>query len=239
MNIFGFKSKNDEVLDHWVAQAPVNSYSADEVYGAIEQLVQAHEIPGLKISRVDYTEGGALSNRRTYLRLERAQLAFDFCAAPFGNDYFFSCRTVFSVPILNLWHLLWLLAISPVIFNSVLKPLGLYYGAGGVAVVVVTLAILCRQAVKAEFAFLDTALLQIPILAPIYWFLYRRDTYYRQDTRIMYETVVPQIIQAYLEEITAAKGVKLIRQQRRIPVFGSLNQPLTPPPDSVAPAAGT
>ena len=239
MNIFGFKSKNDEVLDHWVSQSPDGSFATDEVYEAIEQQLQARNIPGLKVSRVDYTEGGLLSNKRTYLRLERAQLAFDFCAAPFGNDYFFSCRTVFSVPILNLWHLLWLLAISPVIFNSVLKPLGLYYGAGGVAVVVVTLAILCRQAVKAEFAFLDTAPLQIPILAPIYWFLYRRDTYYRQDTRIMYETVVPQIIQAYLEEITAAKGVKLIRQQRRIPVFGSLNQPLTPPPDSVAPAAGT
>lgn len=239
MNIFGFKSKNDEVLDHWVAQAPVNSYSADEVYGAIEQLVQAHEIPGLKISRVDYTEGGALSNKRTYLRFERAQMAFDICAAPFGTGYFFSCRTVFSVPMLNIWHLLLLLFVSPLIFNSVLKPMGLYYGAGGVIFALVTFAILCRQGVKAEFAFLDTALLQIPILNVIYWFLYRRDTYFREDTRIMYMTVVPQIIQAYLDEISAAKGVKLVRQQRRAPLFGPANQPLTPPPEIIPPATGT
>jgi len=239
MNIFSFKSKNDEVLDHWVSQAPDSSYSTDEVYAAIEQQLEARNIPGLKISRVDYTEGGLLSNKRTYLRLERAQLAFDICAAPFGNDYFFSCRTIFSVPMLNVWHLLAFLAISPVIYNSILKPMGLYYGVGAVMAVIVTFAILCRQGVKAEFAVLDTALLQVPTLAPIYWFLYRRDTYYREDTRILYQTVVPQIIQSHLDEISAAKGVKLVRQQRRTPAFGGLNQPLTPPPDSITPAAGT
>ena len=239
MNIFSFKSKNDEVLDHWVDQSLDSSYSTDEVYAAIEQQLEARNIPGLKVSRVDYTEGGLLSNKRTYLRLERAQMAFDFCAAPFGNDYFFSCRTIFSVPILNIWHLLVALYLSPIIFNNVLKPMGLYYGAGAVLAVIVTFAILFRQGVKAEFAFLDTALLQLPLVAPIYWFLYRRDTYYREDTRIMYQTVVPQIIKAYLDEISAAKGVKLIRQHRCLPVFGGLNQPLTPPPDSITPAAGT
>ena len=238
MNIFSFKSKNDEVLDHWVSQAPDSSYSTDEVYAAIEQQLEARNIPGLKVSRVDYTEGGLLSNKRTYLRLERAQLAFDFCAAPFGNDYFFSCRTIFSVPMLNVWHLLSLLAISPVIYNSILKPMGLYYGVGAVIAVVVTFAILCRQGVKAEFAFLDTALLQIPILNVIYWFLYRRDTYFREDTRIMYMTVVPQIIQAYLDEVSAAKGIQLVRQQRRAPLFGPANQPLTPPPEIIPPGTG-
>jgi len=234
MNIFGFKSKNDEVLDHWVSQAQTSTFSADEVYEAIEQQLQARNIPGLKVSRVDYTEGGLLSNKRTYLRLERAQMVFDFCAAPFGDDYFFSCRTIFSVPILNLWHLLVILLVAPTMFNSVLKPLGLFYGAWGLGFLVITFAILCRQAVKAEFAFLDTALLEIPILAPIYWFLYRRDTYYREDTRIMFQTVVPQIIQAHLEEISAAKGVKLLRQQRRAPKFDGY-QPLTPAPEIIPP----
>jgi hypothetical protein len=239
MNIFGFKSKNDEVLDHWVAQAPVNSYSADEVYGAIEQLVQAHEIPGLKISRVDYTEGGALSNKRTYLRFERGLLAFDICAAPFGTGYFFSCRTVSSTPMLNIWLLLLTMLAAPTVYNNILKPIGLYYGAGGVIFALVTFAILFRQGLKAEFAFLDTALLQIPYVNLAYWYLYRRDTYFREDTRIMYMTVVPQIIQAYLDEVSAAKGVKLVRQQRRSPLFGPANQPLTPPPEIIPPATGT
>ena len=63
------------------------------------------DIPSMEMSDVEYAEGGLLSDRRLYLRMMRERLAFDLCAAPFGNTYFFSCRTVHSPPELRLWHL--------------------------------------------------------------------------------------------------------------------------------------
>ena len=171
------------------------------------------------------------SDKRTYLHLVREQLAFDVCAAPFGQDFFFSCRTIFSVPLLNLWHVLLALSIFSSINLALVKPLGPVFG--GVAGLTLLLAILvtCRNAVKAEFAFLDTLLLETPVLSPLYWVLFRRDTYYRQDTRMMYMEIVPKIIQEHLDHVTAAKGVTLVRQYERAPVFGDLYKPLPPKPE--------
>jgi hypothetical protein len=231
LNIFRFKSKDDQVTNHWVSFAPDFSLSPDEFYAAIEKTLQDRKIPGLEVSRVDYTQGGLLSDKRTYLRLVREQLAFDVCAAPFGQDFFFSCRTILSVPLLNIWHVLLALIFFALVNLALLKPLGPVLG--GVAVLTLLLAILVmfHNAAKAEFAFLDTLLLQIPVAAPLYWVLCRRETYYREDTRMMYMEIVPKIIQEHLDEVTAAKGVKLVRQYERAPVFGDLYKPLPPKPE--------
>jgi len=235
MNIFSFKSKDDQVKNHWVAFAPDFSLSPNEFYEAIEKQLADRKIPGLEISRVDYTQGGLLSNKRTYLRLIREQLAFDICAAPFGRDFFFSCRTIFSVPMLNVWHVLLALIFFCAIYAALLKPLGILFGGVAVAGLLLAIVIMFRNAVKEEFAFLDTLLLQIPVVAQLYWVLFRRDTYYREDTRMMYMEVVPKIIQAHLDEVTAAKGVKLVRQYERAPVFGELYKPLPPKPPEAKP----
>ncbi len=231
LNIFRFKSKDDQDSIHWVAIAPNFSLSPAECYDAVEKALVDRKIPGLAVSRVDYTQGGLLSDKRTYLHLVREQLAFDVCAAPFGQDFFFSCRTIFSVPLLNLWHVLLALSIFSSINLALVKPLGPVFG--GVAGLTLLLAILvtCRNAVKAEFAFLDTLLLETPVLSPLYWVLFRRDTYYRQDTRMMYMEIVPKIIQEHLDHVTAAKGVTLVRQYERAPVFGDLYKPLPPKPE--------
>ena len=54
------------------------------------------------------------------------------------------------------------------------------------------------------------------------------DSYYRQDTRLVYLDIVPKLVQTIAEEMTAAKGVKLVRQYSRAPVLGELYKPQPP-----------
>src|SRR5579862_4478336 len=118
-----FKRKKDEVLQHSLVIAPSFSYSPKEFYDAVEKELAFHELPGLDISRVEYAEGGLLSDRRLYLRMIRERLAFDACAAPFGTDYFFSCRTVYSPVVIKLWHFLAALGFLTLLFSVLLRPL--------------------------------------------------------------------------------------------------------------------
>ncbi|HTR42519.1 MAG TPA: hypothetical protein VMH87_12975, partial [Pseudomonadales bacterium] len=58
------------------------------------------------------------------------------------------------------------------------------------------------------------------------WF--RKETYYRLDARLAYLNIVPAIIKAIAEEFTGAKGIKLVRQYERAPIFGDLYKPVPP-----------
>jgi hypothetical protein len=93
--VFGFKNNKGEVLDSWLRHADGLSFSSKEFYAQVEQELVARKLPGMEISRVPFAEGGLLSDQRVYLRLMRERLCIDTCAAPFGNIFFFSCRTVY------------------------------------------------------------------------------------------------------------------------------------------------
>jgi len=65
-------------------------FSAQEFYALVEQIMTERKIPDVKISRVNYSEGGMLSNKREYLRIMRKEDMFDICAAPIGTGFFVS-----------------------------------------------------------------------------------------------------------------------------------------------------
>jgi hypothetical protein len=48
------------------------------------------------------------------------------------------------------------------------------------------------------------------------------ETYYRQDTRLMYRDTVNDVVKAKVEETTGAKGIKLIRFNECSPILGEL-----------------
>src|ERR1700722_18754499 len=104
--MFGFKSRKADVLSHWYTPVPSFSASTQEFYTSLEQELKAQEVPGLEISRVEFSEGGILSDKREYLRMSRERLVFDVCAAPFGKAYFFSCRFAEIPAVIHLWQLL-------------------------------------------------------------------------------------------------------------------------------------
>lgn len=231
--MFAFKPKTDEVLNHWISIAENFSFQPQEFYERLEKELIARQIPGLKISRVEYGEGGLLSDKRIYLRLIRERLAFDTCAAPFGTDFFFSCRTVYSPAVVRLWHVLLVAALFTVIFGLLVKPLGTIFAVVAVFGLIITIAQIFQNTIVMELADLDSFLIKIPAIGPIYERWFRKDTYYRQDTRLVYLEIVPKLVQMLADELTASKGVKLIRQYQRAPILGDLYKPLSPPKDPV------
>ena len=110
-------------LPHAVHSFSFN-YPPLEFYAKVEQELAAHKIPGMEISRVQFAEGGLLSDQRTYLRLMRERLCIDTCAAPFGNIFFFSFRTVYVPALVRLWHIMAAIAFFIVVERLLIIPSG-------------------------------------------------------------------------------------------------------------------
>ena len=230
MGMLGTKSKqiSDEVLNHWIASADEFTLSPQEFYEAAEKHLAALKIPGLEISRPEHAEGGFLSAKRMYLRMMRERLAFDVCAAQFGTRYFFSCRTIYSPATVKFWHVLVVCLFFAVVYAGLERLLGVNFALVAVAALVLAIGSTFRNVLVMGFTDIDATLLKIPAVGPIYERIFRKETYYRADTRLMYLDTVPAIIQALADEYTAAKGKKLIREYQVAPILGELYKPLPP-----------
>ena len=223
--MFGFKPKKADVLSHWYI--PVSNFSAftADFYTAVEEELKEQKVPGLEISRVEFSEGGLLSDKRTYLRMTRERLVFDICAAPFGTNYFYSCRFA-ELPVkVSLFAIAILIFALLVMFIGALRMFGFFmtcfFGAALLGFGIYAL----RNLVSLGLADLDATLLKLPLFGPVYERFFRKETYYREDTRLMYLTVVEGVVKKLVEQETAAKGVKLLTQYEYGPILGELYKP--------------
>jgi len=82
-----------------------------------------------------------------------------------------------------------------------------------------------RNAVAMGLKDLDAALIKSPVVGPIYENWFRKETYYRHDTRLMYCDTVNAVVKAKVEETTGAKGIKLIRYMENCPMLSELYKP--------------
>lgn len=219
--IFGFKNTRGEVLDmFWLHSASEFNLDPQEFYGRVEKHLEDQKIPGMEISRVEFAEGGLLSGQRQYLRLMRERFAIDTCAAPFGTNYFFSCRFVHVPALVRLWHIVAAVAFFGIVGILLIKPLGVIFA--GIAVVGLIFAIVGVLRNANAFTDLDAVLLKIPVIATIYENWFRMETYYRMDTRSLFASMLPKIIEEAAEEVCATKGVKIVRQSGSAPRLGQL-----------------
>lgn len=225
--VFGFKNTKGEVLSHWIAFADGFSYSPRDFYDAVEKELEKRKFPSMETSRVEFAQGGWLSGKRVYMRMMRERLALDVCVSPFGNSYFFSCRTVYVPALIRLWHILAVLLLLNFIGGLLVIPLGFFYALIALIGLVFALAFVLRNTVAIGLTDLDTFLLKVPVLGIIYERVFREETYYRMDTRLVYVKKIPEIIEKLAEEITGAKGLKLVEQFETTPVFGELYKPAT------------
>ncbi len=221
---FGFENRRGEILDEWIVYADSFSFPPQEFYAALENEIAARKIPGLELTREEFSEGGLLSDRRIYLRLFRERLALYTCAAPFGTGYFFSFRAVYVPALLRLWHVLAFLLLFGVIGGLLIQLLGLTFAVVAFATLLFALAAVFRNATAAAVGDLDRLLLKIPVISTVYENLFREDTFYRVDTRSLYLKTLPEIVRLLADEITAAKGVKLLPQSGRIPDLALLGR---------------
>ena len=226
------KNKQADVLSHWYTPVPGFNMSTQEFYTKVEEELKAQQVPGLEISRVEFFEGGILSAKRQYLRLTRERLVFDVCAAPFGVNYFFSCRFA-ELPLQVRLSGIVLLFLPFALFSAFMS---MNLGTTGIVISIlaflVTIIIL-KNALSFGLVALDKMLSSHPTIGPVYEFLFRKDTYYRQDTRLMYLTVVEGVVKKLVEQETAVKGVTLLSQYEYAPILGEQYKPstkqLTPP----------
>jgi hypothetical protein len=231
--MFGlFEKSKADVIDHWYALVPGFNSSTKEFYEAVEKELKERQVPGLEIFHVDFAEGGALSNKREYLRMTRERLVFDICAAPFGTAYFFSCRFAEIPTVVKLWEFLLLLfglcAVAfwgLIVFVKIFGVVGLMLFPFLLLASLVAAIYTMRNAVAMGLKDLDASLIKTPVIGPIYEAWFRKETYYRHDTRLMYCETVNAVVKAKVEETTGAKGIKLIRYMENCPMLSELYKP--------------
>jgi len=83
-------ARDQVVISHWYHLAENLQESSQQFYSLLEETIKKRNLPEVRLSRVDYKEGGIFSAKREYLRVERKEYIFDVCAAPFGNNFFIS-----------------------------------------------------------------------------------------------------------------------------------------------------
>lgn len=216
------KSPGAEVIEHWYSLVPSQYFSSKEFYEHIEVAIKAQQVPALDASRVDLSEGGALSAKREYLRFKRERLTFDICAAPVGVNYFFSYRFYAEPAVVNAWEVLAAMLVLGALLVASIRFVGLVLGPLLLLMACGYLVWLMRSAIGAGLRDVDASLLKLPILGPIYEACFRKDSYYRQDVRIAYCSIVSGIVKQEVARITGEKGVKLLREFTYSPIMGEL-----------------
>jgi len=242
--MFNFFKKKADVLNHWIAFADGFQIPSTEFYVALETELSARKMPSMEMSRIEFGEGGLLSDKRTYLRMVRERLVFDICAAPFGTGFFFSCRSA-EIPLSIKWWQLLLaflggLLLTGGLFALFYRFLGLILASLLLIVVYGVILYLLRNAVALGLKDIDTTLIRTPVIGPLYERFLRKETYYRIDSRMCYLDLVTAIVKKLAEDSAAVKGVKLVRQFELGPVLGELYKPVKPqgfPVDAPVPEA--
>lgn len=223
-----FKTKQGDELNHWIASAENFNYSPKVFYEELEKMLAEKKIPDLTMERVEFGEGGLLSDQRTYLRMQRERLLFDVCAAPFGTGYFFSCRSVQLPIVVKVWHLFVLLWLVSASWGGCLALFGFFNGTSIWLAFLLALILTLHNAATLNARSIDALLTRIPALGTIYEAWFKRDTYFRSDTRLIYLVLIRDLVQKLSETITSAKGVRLVHKYHTAPILGNLYTPVPP-----------
>jgi hypothetical protein len=221
--VFGFfKTKKVDVLSHWYTLVENFNISCKEFYAAVEGELARLQVPGLEMSRVDFSEGGILSANREYLRMSRERLVFDICDAPFGTSYFFSMRFAELPAVIRPWEIFVFLLILFVPLLMLWQMFGAFFGT-----IIFLLAVgfgiwFLRNTISLGLKDLDATLVKTPVVSPIYEVFFRKETYYRQDTRLMYLEIVNAVVKQKVAELTSAGGINLINIRQHAPLLDDL-----------------
>jgi len=203
-----FRKTRPLVHDHWYALIPDFKISTAEFYDSVDSELHRREIPDLEVCRIPFPEGSILSLRREYLRIQRERLLFEICAAPFGTSWFFSCRFSEFPLRFRLLHVLLLLVAGFGVWLAYSYVFGMFWGPVVMATSLLGLIFLLKRVVPMGLFDLDHRILHLPILGPLYEIFLRPNTYFREDTRLMYCDLVGQIVRAKIEEFAGRSDIR-------------------------------
>lgn len=227
-----------DVISHWHKLVENFSTSSREFYSSVESALDRRQIPGIKLSRVNWREGGVLSPEREYLRVSSDRHSFDICAAPFGTGFFFSSWLTALRPsallaflaVLSLTCLGWYTLVIG--FNRLMRASA---GVVGFSVndfllmfvifPVISLFVvlwLIAMFVRSGKPGLELAVMSIPVIGFLYEKLFATQTYYRVDTMLMFQTAVHSAVMETIDNVTSQKGLRALSDDERKPVFSNL-----------------
>jgi hypothetical protein len=203
--MFGLlKRKRPIVFEQWIV--PILDFTSDapKFYAAVEAEIHKWEVPELVTERITYKDGGFLSAGREYLRVRREALVFDILSAKFGKSWWFSCRSAVLPRTLRGWEVLVFIGAIVAFTASYWYAFGVFTGNIAIAS---TLGMLLALMMSARsWNGLDDLLLKLPVIGAIYEALFRAESYYRDDARRMYVSVVDHLVRATVREFTKGGG---------------------------------
>jgi hypothetical protein len=211
-----------QVEGHWHSLIEGFSTSSLDFYELVKAGIARREIPDLKISQVEWKQGGLGAGKRVYLRVSREGLNFDICAAPFGTGYFFSWWLAkISRAFLDLLFIVLCLAVGFILYRSIsgdsagvepspgcagllLKPL-LFLG------LLLALGFFVRYGDRG----LEPTVLSMPITGFFYGLIFRPASYFNEDTAIMFRESVHNAALEAIDQVTTAQGVRGLSEEAR------------------------
>ena len=214
------------VISHW--HHPIEDFQTStlDFYVAVEQALRPRQIPDLSTSRVDWKEGGLLSARREYLRVQRGKLAFDICAAPFGTGFFFSWWLAEVPPPHGVLYALGIIVVSFILLGMSVQLFGFFGGLFYAVIMFPFLVWFLGYSVKEGHLGpgAEDVLLDIPFFGPLYERLFKAVTYYKMDTTIMFQSAVHAAVLEVVDQVTSAKGIRALTELERKPIMREFYQ---------------
>lgn len=214
------------IHSHWYNLIGGFQYSTQDYYAQIEAALQPHQIPDVSVSRVEYRESGIFSAKRVYLRIRRDRLVFDICGAPFGTGFFFSwwlgelhganIFTVIAVLIGFLAASSFVISLLGAIFTSIF---GYFMGMVFVLQSIPILLWLLGLFIRENPMDIEDTVMEIPVVGPLYKWLFRPVTYYKTDTALMFQSAVHTVVLEVVDQITKAQGVRTLSEAERKPIM--------------------
>jgi hypothetical protein len=200
--------KRPIVFEHWLA--PILDFSSDAAafYKSVEEELKSRQVPTMVSERVLYHDGGSLSQKREYLRFRRETLIFDILSAQFGTSWWFSCRSAVLPRRLRLWEVLVFALLVAAFAGIYWQTFGIFVGS--IVMGSSLLMVLVMMVAGRSWNGMDDLLLRLPVLGAFYESIFRPESYYRDDARRMYVSIVDFVVREKVKEFAAAGGIETV-----------------------------
>jgi hypothetical protein len=208
------------VLANWSHFLDGATYSAQAFYESLEEALRRREIPDVGVSRLLTAQGGFLGGKREYVRVERKQLVFDICAAPFGNGFFVSwwCGRAGRIIVVLLILLLAALTAGFLVYR---------FGAIGglVSFVAIPFELFLIGALVSKGVIpIEDDVRGTPLVGWIYDLVFQPVTYYSLDTARMFQAAVHVAVLEVMDTITEAGGLRALSELERKPTLREMQR---------------
>jgi hypothetical protein len=226
------RAEPTEILSHWPQLIEKLQYSPQEFYAKVEKALEDRQVPDLKYDRVEWPEGGWLSDRREYLRISRERLVFDVCGAPFGTGFFVSiwcgekplrlgalAIAFLAVAVLGLLDFL----VHPDfgLYRVLRQNFNISYDQTSLLLLGVLAVLLIAMVIRVGGR-LDMFLMGLPIIGFFYEKFFRSVTLWRVDRMCMYQQAVHAAVLQVIDEISTLQCIKPLSEFERKPVMRDL-----------------